>query len=210
LKSNQNALPLKYYCQSNVVRVAKGLLGKLIFTCIEEQVCGGIISETEAYAGIFDRASHAFDGKRTPRNEKMYQQGGVFYVFRCYGVHNMLNVVTNKAEIPDAVLIRGIIPVYNSKIMLKRLDKNQLYSNLTNGPGKVAKALGIELKHNGLYLDSPQIWITKNPSFTKKNYQIQITPRIGIDYAGEDAKLPYRFVLVPKNQQFIQKMILPQ
>jgi DNA-3-methyladenine glycosylase len=195
-------IKLNYFQHHNVVFLAQDLLGKLLFTCIDGVLCGGMITETEAYKSTNDRASHAFNGRRTARNEMMYAGGGVIYVFRCYGVHNMLNIVTHIESVPDAILIRGIIPVLNRESMLKRLHKNTWTTPLTSGPGKVAKALGIELTHNGLSLDSAWIWLEENPQFDPTQYRLHITPRIGIDYAGKDALLPYRFMLTEKKTTF--------
>lgn len=98
-------VPLSFYNRKDVVKIAKELLGKIIVTCFDGQITSGRIVETEAYAGIIDKASHSFGGKRTARNELMYSAAGTAYIYICYGMHQMLNIVTNAKEIPDAVLI---------------------------------------------------------------------------------------------------------
>ncbi|MBM3183909.1 MAG: DNA-3-methyladenine glycosylase [Chlamydiae bacterium] len=175
----------------DVVEAAKNLLGKGLFTKVDGHLTGGIITETEAYLGIEDKASHAFGGRRTKRTEVMYQKGGVAYVYLCYGIHALLNVITGEEGIPKAVLIRAIKPTHGIDIMLTRRKKNHLDRTLTNGPGSLTAALGITLSHNKLSFDSPLLWIEDLelpvPSF-------ESTPRIGVDYADEWAEMPYRFV----------------
>ena len=188
-------LSQSYYLNADVVFLAEDLIGKYLFSKIDGQLCGGIITETEAYQGITDRACHAFGGRRTPRNEMMYAAGGVAYVYLCYGVHPLLNVVTNQKDIPDAVLIRAIHATHGEELMLKRTGKSQMKPTVTNGPGKVTKALGITLTDNGEWLQNKKIWIEdRNVAFSKKD--ILITPRIGVAYAGKDAFLPYRFKML--------------
>lgn len=187
-------IPTAYYLQQDVVSLAKDLLGKYVFTLIDGQIAGGLISETEAYQGITDHASHAFGGRRTKRNEMMYAQGGVAYIYLCYGMHYMLNFVTNVQDVPDAILIRGIIPTHGEELMLKRTGKKQSKPEITEGPGKVCKALGINLSHNGLPLQSELLWV-EDRGVRPDDNDILIGPRIGVDYAGEDSKLPWRFRL---------------
>ena len=190
-------LPKSYYLHPNVVFLAKDLIGKYLFTKIDGQLCGGIITETEAYKGIEDRACHAFGGRRTARNEMMYAQGGVAYVYLCYGIHPLLNVVTNQKDTPDAILIRAIHATHGEELMLKRTGKPQMTPQVTNGPGKVTKALGIILADNGEPLQNKRIWIEDRGLDLSKT-AILNTPRIGVEYAGEDSLLLYRFL----NQDF--------
>jgi len=194
-------LPETYYLNNDVVFLAKDLIGKYLFSKIEGQLCGGIITETEAYKGVEDRACHAFGGKRTRRNEMMYAQGGVAYVYLCYGVHPLLNVVTNHAGAPDAVLIRAIYTTHGEELMLKRTGKPQMNPKVTEGPGKVTKALGITLSDNGTSLQSNRIWI-EDRGFDFSEITVHNTPRIGVDYAGEDAGRLYRFKIVLKKTCF--------
>ena len=147
LKLNKNKLPESYYLNPDVVSVAQDLLGKIIFTNIGGEITSGMIVETEAYKSVNDRASHAHLGKRTKRNEAMYSMGGIVYVYICYGIHALLNIVTNVKDTPDAVLIRAIEPIDGIKIMQSRLSSNFL-KKLTSGPGKLSKALGIDIRFN--------------------------------------------------------------
>lgn len=159
-------------------------------TKIDDVLTGGMILETEAYRGPEDRASHAFNNRRTKRTEVMFQKGGIAYVYLCYGIHCLFNVVTNKNEIPHAILIRAIAPDCGINKMFQRRKKKKLHFTLTSGPGSVCQALGIHLIHNGHTLTKPPIWI-EDRGYTPKN--IHVGPRIGIEYAKEDALLPWRF-----------------
>lgn len=183
-----------YYLQENVVDVARDLLGKTLFTRLNGRLTGGLITETEAYAGISDKASHAFGGKRTPRNEVMYAKGGIGYVYLCYGMHHLFNVVTNVKDVPHAVLIRALKPVEGIGLILKRRGHSKLVKNTAGGPGTVSQALGITTKLNGTNLTGDKIWL-EDSGILVKTSQITSGPRVGVDYAGEDAKLPYRFIV---------------
>lgn len=169
-----NGIILKsdFYLHDDVVFLSKELLGKYIFTRINGKVRGGYIIETEAYRGPEDRASHAYNNRRTKRTEVMFKKGGVCYVYLCYGIHHLLNVVTNNEGVPHAILIRGIY-----------MDKGKVI-----GPGNVTKALGVNMSFNGEPLSGNTIWIEEREKIKGK---IVASPRIGIDYAGEDAKLPW-------------------
>lgn len=193
-----NRLQKSFFLGNDVLDIAKKLLGKHLFTLKDGQIAGGIICEVEAYKGIGDRASHAYGGRRTQRNEMMYHEGGVAYVYLCYGMHSMLNFVTNTENTPDAILIRGIIPTHGEELMLLRTRKPRMSNTLTDGPGKVCKALGINLSDNGAELNSETLWL-EDRGIVVPDDDICRTPRIGIDYAGEDATLPYRFVWRPAN-----------
>lgn len=182
-----------YFLTDDVVAVARDLIGKSLFTMVDGQLAGGVICETEAYKGTADRASHAFGGRRTKRNEMMYREGGVTYVYLCYGMHHLLNFVTNAADIPDAVLIRGIVPTHGTELMLRRTGKRKVTPDIGIGPGKVSKLLGLTVADNGLSLCGDRLWI-EDRGLLVPDSAIQVTPRIGVDYAGADALLPYRFV----------------
>lgn len=186
------ALNPSFYLSSDVVSIARSLLGKELITEIEGEKTGGIIIETESYAGISDRASHAYNGRRTPRTEVMYQKGGVAYVYLCYGIHSLLNVVTAEEGTPHAVLIRALHPTIGLPTMLKRRKKREIDTTLTSGPGALCAALGIDRRHNGLPFNGGALLIqeTELPPL-----DILVSPRIGVDYAGADALLPYRFRL---------------
>ncbi|MFW6227276.1 MAG: DNA-3-methyladenine glycosylase, partial [Bacteroidota bacterium] len=136
-----------------------------------------------------DMGSHAYGGRRTARTETMYAAGGVAYVYLCYGIHALFNVVTGPADEPLAVLIRGIHPTDGiDEILIRR---NHVRKNLADGPGKLTRALGITTRHNGTVLTGNTIWLEEH--LHAPDEIVNQGPRIGIDYAGEDAKLPYRF-----------------
>lgn len=183
-------LPSDYYLQKNVVKLARDLIGKVLCTRIEGRFTSGIIIETEAYAGESDKASHAYGGRRTKRTETMFMKGGHAYVYLCYGIHHLFNIVSNSENIPHAVLIRGIEPLEGSEIMLERRGGKKL---TTSGPGTMSRALGIQCIHDGTNLSGNQIWIEDRGILVRQN-QIHTGPRIGVEYAKEDALLPYRFL----------------
>src|SRR4029079_6297653 len=145
-------LPLNFYERKDVVQIAKDLLGKILVTDFDGVRTSGRIVETEAYVALTDKASHSFGGRRTSRNEHMYAAGATAYVYICYGMHQMFNIVTNEKEVPDAVLIRAIEPLQGVDIMLQRTGKIKVDYTLTKGPGNVGKALGIFKQHSGLHL----------------------------------------------------------
>ena len=181
-----------FYIREDVVLIAKELLGKVLITNFNGAISAGIITETEAYAGINDRASHAFGGRRTARTETMYATGGTAYVYLCYGIHHLFNVVTNKKDIPHSVLIRAIKPIEGMDVILKRRKQKEISNKLSSGPGTLSQALGIQTSHSGENLLGNKIWIEdRGINFSDK--EIIKSPRIGVDYAGADALLPYRF-----------------
>ena len=193
-------LPVEFYERANVVEIARDLLGKILITKFDGVTTSGKIVETEAYIGLTDRASHTYNGKRTARNEHMYAAAGNSYVYICYGMHHLFNVVTNKNNIPDAVLIRAVEPVDGVDTMLKRTGKLKLDHTLTKGPGNVGKALGITKDHSGLNLSGNKIFIgDDNISFTEN--EIGVSPRIGVESAGAAALYPYRFFV--KGNKFV-------
>ena len=188
-------LSIDFYQRANVLQIAKELLGKILVTKWDGIDTSGRIVEVEAYNGVNDKASHASGGRRTDRNEIMYDDGGFAYVYLCYGIHHLFNVVTNKKETPHAVLIRAIEPLKGIDVMLERTGKEKLDNTLTKGPGNVSKALGISFKqHSGHSLLSKDLFIAED-GFTFSKKEIMASPRIGVDYAGEDASLPYRFYI---------------
>jgi DNA-3-methyladenine glycosylase len=186
-------LKKEYYLNADVVEVAEDLIGKVLLTHINGKTTGGIIIETEAYAGVTDKASHAYGGRRTARNEAMYLKGGIAYVYLCYGIHHLFNVVTNEENIPHAVLIRAIKPIEGIATILKRRRQLKLARNTAGGPGTVSQSLGIHTKLSGCDLTKNTIWI-QDENIKIDTKKIIRGPRIGVDYAGEDARLPYRFI----------------
>jgi DNA-3-methyladenine glycosylase len=187
-------LPQSFFEHEDVVELAKKLLGKRIVTKLDGVITSGIITETEAYAGVNDRASHAYGGRFTDRTKTMYEPGGTSYVYLCYGIHHLFNFVTNKKGIPHAILLRAIQPEKGIKWMLMRRNKTKVDKTLCGGPGTVSQALGITTKMNGELLSGKKIWVEETGIVVKPE-EISAGPRIGVDYAGQDAKLPYRFVL---------------
>ncbi|RYF89788.1 MAG: DNA-3-methyladenine glycosylase [Chitinophagaceae bacterium] len=185
-------LGVPFYAQTDVVAIAKQLIGKIVVTNLDGQLTSGRIVETEAYVAFVDKASHAYNGKRTARNEHMYAPAATAYVYICYGMHQMLNVVTNAADVPDAILIRAIEPMDGIDIMLQRTGKKMLDATLTRGPGNVARALGVKKLHSGLHLLDDEIYLAED-DYVFPPEGISASARIGVSYAGDDAMLPYRF-----------------
>ncbi len=186
-------LPHNFYDRTDVVQVAKELIGKIVVTYINGKKTSGRIVETEAYVAFTDKASHSFNGRRTSKNEHMYADPGTAYIYICYGMHQMLNVVTNKKDVPDAVLVRALEPLEGIPVMLERTGKQKLDFTLTRGPGNVGKALGIHKMHSGKHLRGEEIFIMDEKNYSLNPGDIGASKRIGIDSAGEDALLPYRF-----------------
>jgi DNA-3-methyladenine glycosylase len=184
-------LSKSFFQRENVVQIAKELLGKTIATVLNGQMTSGIIVETEAYS-FRERGCHAYLNKMTERNQVMFDDGGIAYVYLCYGIHNLFNVVTNKKDKAEAVLIRSLQPMRGEELMKERM-RTTLLKRITSGPGKLTKALGIDRTHNGKNLVSSDLWIEEGIPVAKK--EIVSATRIGIDYAGEDAKLLWRFYL---------------
>ena len=187
-------LPIEFYTRDDVVNIARDLLGKVLCTRIDGIETKARLIETEAYAGISDKASHAYGDRRTKRTEPMYADGGIAYVYLCYGIHHLFNVVTSIAGTPHAVLVRAGKPLHGTKTMLQRRAKQKEDKTLLGGPGSLAKALGITTLDTGCSLIENRIWI-EDSDFRATEDSIVAGPRIGIDYAQEDAIRPYRFVL---------------
>ncbi len=195
-------LPPSFYQNKDVVAISRALLGKFLFTNIAGALIGGIIVETEAYNGAIDKASHAYGNKNTTRTKTMFMEGGVAYVYLCYGIHQLFNVVTSVEGEPQAVLIRAVEPLEGLDVMLQRRSMDKLKPNLTAGPGSVAKALGIDRNLNALSLQSTMVWI-EDKGIVIHADEIAAVPRIGVAYAAEDALLPYRFYV--KGNQYVSK-----
>jgi len=187
-------LPIEFYHRDDVILVAKELLGKILVTKFDGIETSGRIVEVEAYNGTIDKASHAYGGRRTQRTEIMFACGGVAYVYLCYGIHHLFNVVTNDKDIPHAILIRAVEPIKGIDMMLQRTAKKKADYTLSKGPGNVSKALGLYTKHTGISLLSKEIFIADD-GFAYAAKEIAASPRIGVDYAGKDAKLKYRFYI---------------
>ncbi|MCW3073232.1 MAG: 3-methyladenine glycosylase [Flaviaesturariibacter sp.] len=192
-------LPLSFYLRDDVVSIAKELVGKILVTDWNGGRTTGRIVETEAYNGQFDKASHASKG-RTSRTEVMFSEGGIAYVYLCYGIHQMFNIVTNKDGVPHAILIRAVEPLEGIELMLERTGKKALDASLTRGPGNVGKAFGFHTSQCGLSLTGEELHILDD-GFRPDEEALGVSPRIGVDYAGLDALLPYRFFL--KGNKFV-------
>jgi DNA-3-methyladenine glycosylase len=195
-------LAASYYHSPDVVAISKDLIGKYLFTCIDGVITGGYIVETEAYNGITDRASHAFGNRITPRTSTMFMQGGIAYVYLCYGIHEMFNIVTNTEGQPHAILIRAINPTDGIEAMQVRRNMPVPKPTITKGPGSVAKAMGISRAINTFSLQGDTIWIEDRGLFFPDE-SIAAVPRVGVDYAGDDALLPYRFYI--KGNPYVSK-----
>jgi DNA-3-methyladenine glycosylase len=187
-------LPQSFYEGEDVVALSRRLIGKLLCSRIDGYVCKAIIIETEAYAGETDRASHAYGGRRTARTETIYAAGGRAYIYLCYGIHHLFNVVTNKAGVPHAVLVRAVLPHTGVDIMRSRRGRKVRNERLMDGPGKVASGLGITTEQDGISLRSRTLWL-EDAGIAVPATSIISGPRVGVDYAGQDAMLPYRFQL---------------
>jgi len=198
----KSKLSNEFYQRNQVNDIAKELLGKQLMTNIDGELTGGIIVETEAYNGIMDRASHAFGGRLTERTKTMYEPGGISYVYLCYGIHYLFNVVTGEKDFPHAVLIRGIEPTIGVDIMLERRNMTAVKPSLSAGPGVLSKALGITKELNAESLVSDKIWI-EDIGFDVAVHQMIDCERIGVAYAKEDALLPWRYYL--KGNKFVSK-----
>lgn len=195
-------LPHSYYSNQDVLFLAQNLLGKVLFTEIGDAITAGIIVETEAYFGVQDKASHAYGGRRTNRTEPLYSHGGISYVYLCYGIHHLFNVVSSVEDDPHAVLIRAVEPLIGKEIMEDRRNMPSSKAAISSGPGSAAKALGIDQSFNKKDLTGDEIWIEDHGILYKPD-EIITGPRIGVAYAQEDALLPWRFFV--KNNKYVSK-----
>ncbi len=192
-------IPLSFYQRSDVVQISKELIGLYLFHQSVDGLVVGRIVETEAYNGRTDRACHAYH-KRTKRTEVMYEHGGKAYVYLCYGIHCLFNIVTNAEGMADAVLIRALEPIEGMDIMRIRTNKKITEERLASGPGLVGKAMGFSTQQSG-HLLNDVIWISKR--LDERNVTLISAKRIGVDYAGEDANLPWRFY--EKGNRFVSR-----
>lgn len=198
--SISSKLPPHFYMQEDTLQVSRQLLGKKLCTAIDGVYTSGIIVETEAYRGPEDLGSHAYNQKRTARNDMMYSEGGVVYMYICYGIHDMLNIVTGKEGSSHAVLIRALQPADGVYHMCERRGIQDL-KRLCKGPGALAKALGLNKLHNGVSLQSDAIWIEDADDL--KAESIVETSRIGLNIQGVYRDIPWRFYI--KGNQFISR-----
>lgn len=196
-------LPAHFYQRDDTLNIARELLGKYLFSNVGGLLCGGIIVETEAYLGPEDRGSHSFNNRRTERNEMMYASGGVVYMYICYGIHHMLNVVTGPANSSHAILIRAVEPVTGLDVMRERRNIYNDDTRLCRGPGALASALGLTKQHNGVELQSNEIWIEDRGN-DLRGEQIAAGPRIGMNFDGEYRDIPWRFFI--RGNRFVSRM----
>lgn len=182
-------LDQSFYARPAAV-VARDCLGKHLVLHTRAELLVGRIVEAEAYLGIRDRAAHSFGARRTPRNEVMWGPAGCAYVFFIYGMHFHFNLVTDQPEIPSAVLIRAVEPVSGLEGMQRRRRYPKKAEQVSNGPGKLCEAFGIDRTQNGWDLCAPPLYLAQGPAPRR----ILRCPRIGVDYAGSWAKRLLRFV----------------
>ncbi|PIB35483.1 hypothetical protein BFP72_08800 [Reichenbachiella sp. 5M10] len=191
MSNNTTLLPKSFYLREDVVLIARELLGKVLVVRCNGNLLRAKIVETEAYCGQNDLACHASNGKRTPRTETMYREGGCAYVYLCYGIHHLFNVVTNTVGKADAVLIRAVEP----------LSPWGAESTATDGPGKLCKVMGINRSVDGVSLLEEAVHI--EDALPVEDAEVEVSARIGVAYAGEDALLPWRFHI--RNNAWVSK-----
>lgn len=181
-----------FYLGDDVTDLAMKLLGKILWTNIDGQITSGIVVETEAYSYL-EGACHAHMNRRTKRTETLFAEGGTAYVYLCYGIHHLFNIVTNRDGIAEAVLIRAVEPYEGKEIMQERRGRSLRDNQLTSGPGKLSQALGISTRNNSISLLGDKIWLSHGITIAENSIIRDV--RIGVDYAGEDALLPWRFLV---------------
>ncbi|HEX3130420.1 MAG TPA: DNA-3-methyladenine glycosylase [Thermoanaerobaculia bacterium] len=194
--SRLRPLPLSFY-RRPAEEVARDLIGRWLVRDLENERLVLRLVEVEAYLGAPDRASHAWDGRRTPRNESLYLPGGHAYVYFIYGMHWCLNAVTGEKDTGGAVLIRAGEPVEGAEAMARNRNRNRSGpvkpGDLAGGPGKLCQALAIDRSLDGVLLDREPLRITRGDPAEPE--EIVAGPRIGVDYAGEAAAWPLRFAI---------------
>lgn len=183
-----------FFVREDIVQISKDLLGKYLVTQFDGEMTAGKIVETEAYRGSDDKACHAYNYRRTKRTQTLFEEAGTIYVYLCYGIHHLFNIVTAPKENPQAVLIRAIEPTDNLPLMLQRRNFQKLKPQLTAGPGTLTKALGISTQHNQLSVLTPDssIWVEDREEIITEQ-QIIASPRVGVGYAEECALWDWRF-----------------
>lgn len=196
-------VPPEFYVSNDVVSLSKLVLGMYLFTNINGIITGGKIVETEAYCGAIDRGSHAYKNRNTPRTRILFENGGFSYVYLCYGIHYLCNLLTGDQDRPHAVLIRGLEPVTGLSLMLKRRNFSTLTPALTAGPGSLATALGIKKEHNALSLFGNTIWLEEPDESKPKDEEILASPRVGMNFDGPWHTAPLRFSI--SNNPYVSK-----
>lgn len=186
-------LSRSFYTRHDVIQISKDLLGKRLVSTIDNKVTVGKIVETEAYRAPDDKACHAYGNRLTDRTRTMFDEGGVAYVYICYGIHHLFNVVTADSGMAHAVLIRAVEPLDGKEIMQQRRQMSFSRKEICNGPGKFTRAMGIEKPVNGC-----QLWTRKSPVYIEHGdtigpEQIIEGPRVGMATAEECSNWPWRF-----------------
>ncbi|MCL2602028.1 MAG: DNA-3-methyladenine glycosylase [Treponema sp.] len=200
-QTHEVVLPRAEYLHDTHFAATNTLLGAYLCTDIGGSLCVGKITELEIYLGDVDRASHAWQNKETPRNRVMFGPGGFVYMYLIYGIYPMFNIVTGAEGVPHAVLVRSLEPVLGIDAMKVRRGINNP-RNLANGPGKLCIAMGLTLEQYGLDLTAGKtVWLSPKT----EPIEPLAGKRIGIDYAGADRDLPWRFVI--KGNPFISKPV---
>jgi len=198
-QSAYETIPLSFYQGDDVVKISRELIGAVLFHDTQEGLVGGRIVETEAYNGRTDKACHAYH-RRTKRTEVMYASGGRAYIYLCYGIHRLFNIVTNVEGKADAVLIRAIEPLVGLDLMRLRTGKEKKEFRLASGPGVVGKAFGFSTQQTSTGLDD-SIWLEREKN--TEAVEVVVAKRIGVDYAEEHAELMWRFML--KGSKFVSR-----
>jgi DNA-3-methyladenine glycosylase len=190
------------FYERDALTVAKDILGKYLVTHTPVGTTVGKIVEVEAYMGFIDAGSHAYQGKRTARTEVMFGLGGHAYVYLIYGMYYCLNIIVNRTDVPEVVLIRALEPVDGIELMKQRRGTDRIL-NLCSGPGKLSTAMGISLKENGIDLCGETMYLLSGVTINSR--EITRTPRINIDYAGEARDYPWRFLI--RDNPFVSKKL---
>lgn len=199
---------IKDFYNRSALDVAQGLLGKILVREVDGKILKGKIVETEAYIGSIDKACHAYNGRRTKRTEILYEDPGVSYIYFIYGLYHCFNVVTNKKDVAEAVLIRAIEPI-NELDYISNIRYNKKYDeltkaqskNLTNGPSKLCLAYLLNKDLNAVKLyEKGAVYITDD---NNEDFEIVASKRIGIDYAEEAKDFLWRFYI--KDNIYVSK-----
>lgn len=194
------------FYERKTLNVARELLGCVLVRITPEGATKGRIVETEAYMGPEDKGAHSYKGRHTLRMNPLYETGGFAYIYQLHGYNYCINVVTQKKDMPQAVLIRAVEPVEGLELMIRRrkidISKKSKLKNLTNGPSKLCQAMDIDTSLNGIDLCGYELFITRRNGL-RSDEEIVATKRIHIDYAEEYKDKPWRFLL--KGNEFVSK-----
>ncbi len=194
------------FYERDTLTVARELLGCVLAHITSEGTIKGRIVETEAYMGPEDKGAHSYKGRHTPRMDPLYKTGGFAYIYQLHGYNYCINVVTQKEDMPQAVLIRAVEPVEGVELMIRRrkidISRKSRFKNLTNGPSKLCQAMDIDTSLNGIDLSGDELFITPGNGL-RSDEVIMATKRIHIDYAEEYKDKPWRFLL--KGNGFVSR-----